>query len=109
MGKEQILLLIHALVDNDEIKHAYLEHYDVHSDRIVIENQNTPETRAECCWAMMAIKWKDPLFFPSSILMGELHSDFGGPTVIDHDVISDLTVATAEKVKDKWWGLLHGL
>ena len=41
--------------------------------------------------------------------MGELHSDFGGPIVIDHDVISDLTVATAEKVKDKWSGLLHGL
>ena len=41
--------------------------------------------------------------------MSELHSDFGEPIVIDHDVISDLTVATAEKVKDKWSGLLHGL
>ena len=41
--------------------------------------------------------------------MGELHSDFGGPTVIDYDVISNLTAATAEKVKDKWSGLLHGL
>jgi hypothetical protein len=58
---------------------------------------------------MMAVKWNDPLFPPSSILMRELHSDFGGPIVIDHDVISDLTVATAEKVKDKWSGLLHGL
>ncbi len=38
-----------------------------------------------------------------------MHSDFGGPTVIDHVVISDLTAATAEKVKDKWLGLLHGL
>jgi hypothetical protein len=58
---------------------------------------------------MMAVKWNDPLFSPSLILMGELHSDFGGQIVIDHDVISDLTVATAEKVKDKWSGLLHGL
>jgi len=41
--------------------------------------------------------------------MGELHSDFGGPTVIDHDVISDLTVTTAKKVKDKWLELLHRL
>ncbi len=41
--------------------------------------------------------------------MGELHSDFGGQIVIDHDVISDLTVRTVEKVKDKWSGLLHGL
>ena len=58
---------------------------------------------------MMAVKWNDPHFSPSSILMSELYSDFGEPIVIDHDVISDLTVATAEKVKDKWSGLLHGL
>jgi hypothetical protein len=58
---------------------------------------------------MMAVKWNDTLFSPSSILMSELHSDFGEPIVIDHDVISDMTVATAEKVKDKWSGLLHGL
>ncbi len=57
----------------------------------------------------MAVNWNDPLFSPLSILMRELHSDFGWPIVIDHDVISDLTVATAEKVKDKWSGLLHGL
>ena len=109
VGKEPILRLIHALVDNDEIKHAYLERFDVPSDRMVIENRNTSETRAACCWAMMAVKWNDPHFSPSSILMSELHSDFGEPIVIDHDVISDMTVATAEKVKEKWSGLLHCL
>jgi hypothetical protein len=109
VGKEPILWLIHALVDNDVIKHAYLERFDVPSDRMVIENRNTPETRAACCWAMMAVKWNDPHFPPSLILMSELHSDFGEPIVIDHDVISNLTVATSEKVKDKWSGLLHGL
>ena len=45
---------------------------------------------------MMAVKLNDPHFSPSSILMSELHSDFGEPIVIDHDVISDLTVATVE-------------
>ena len=109
VGNKPILRLIHALIDNDEIKHAYLERFDVPSDRMVIKNRNTPETRAACCWAMMAAKWNDPLFSPLSILVGELHSDFGGLTVIDHDVISNLTATTAEKVKDKWLGLLHGL
>ena len=56
VGKEPILWLIHALVDNNEIKQAYLERFDVPSDRMVIENRNTPETRAACCWAMMAAK-----------------------------------------------------
>ena len=57
----------------------------------------------------MAIKWNDPHFPPLLILMSELHSDFREPIVIVHDVISNLTVATAEKVKDKWLGLIHGL
>ena len=50
VGKEPILRLIHALVDNNEIKHAYLESFDVPSDCMVIENRNTPEIRAACCW-----------------------------------------------------------
>ena len=54
VGKEPILQLIHALVDIIEIKHAYLERFDNPSDRMVIENRNTPKTRAACCWAMMA-------------------------------------------------------
>jgi hypothetical protein len=56
VGKEPILWLIHALVDNDKIKHAYLERFDFPSARMVIENRNTPKTRVVCCWAMMAVK-----------------------------------------------------
>ncbi len=62
VGKEPILRLIHALVDNHEIKHAHLECFDVPSDRMVIENRNTPETRVACCWGMMAAKWNDRRF-----------------------------------------------
>jgi hypothetical protein len=39
--------------------------------------------------------------------MGELHSDFGLSIIIDHDVIFDMAVATAEKVNDKWAGLIQ--
>ena len=39
----------------------------------------------------------------------DLHSDFYDPITIDHDVVSDMTPATPEKVKDKWDGLLHEL
>jgi hypothetical protein len=76
---------------------------------MVIENHNTPESRAACCWTMMAQKWNDPHFSPSSFLMGELQSDFGLPIVIDHDVVSDMAVANPEKVKDKWSLLIHEL
>ena len=47
--------------------------------------------------------------FPSSNLLGALHSDFGLPIVIDHDIVSDMAVTMAEKVKDKWSGLIHEL
>ncbi len=57
----------------------------------------------------MAVKWNDPLFIPLSNLLGALHSDFGLPIVIDHDIVLDMAVATAEKVKDKWLGLIHKL
>jgi hypothetical protein len=109
VGKEAILQLIHALVDNDEIKRAYLQRFNCPSDQMLIENRNTPESRAASCWAMMAEKLNDPHFSPNSILMGELHSDFGFPIVIDHDIVSDMAVATPEKVKDKWSSIIHEL
>jgi hypothetical protein len=56
LGKEPVLWLIHTLIDKYKIKHAYLERFDVLSDRMVVANWNTPETRAACCWTMMAVK-----------------------------------------------------
>ena len=109
VGKEPILWLIHALIDNNDIKRAYLEHFDVPSDRMVVENRNTPETRAACCWTMMVVKRNDPPFPPLSNLLGALHSDFGLPIIIDHEIVSNMAVTTAEKVKDKWSGLIHEL
>jgi hypothetical protein len=69
----------------------------------------TRESRDACYWTMMANKWNDPLFLPTSILMGDLHSDFNLPIMIDHDVVSDMAAATPEKVKDKWSSLIHEL
>ena len=109
VGKEPILRLIHTLVDNDEIKRAYLQHFDLPSDRMVLENRNTAESRAASCWTMMSDKWNDPHFSPCTIIMGELHSDFAFPIVIDHDIVSDMAPATPEKVKDRWSSLVHAL
>ena len=50
-----------------------------------------------------------PTFFPCTTIMGELHSDYALPIVIDHDVVSDLAPATPKKVKDKCSSLVHEL
>ncbi len=54
IGKEPILRLIHSLIDDDDIKRAYLVRLDVSSDCMVIENHNTPESKAASVWAMMS-------------------------------------------------------
>ena len=108
MAKNPILRLIHALIDEDDIKRAYLMRLDVSSDRMVIENRNTPESKAASVWAMMSRKWNDPQFSPTTMKI-DLHSDFHDPIAIDHDVVSDMSPATPEKVKEKWDGLLHEL
>ena len=103
IGKEPILRLIHALIDDDDIKWVYLVRLDVSSDRMVIENCNTPESKAASVWALMSRKWNNPQFLPSSMIIS-LQSDFHDPIAIDHDVVSDMTPATPEKVKEKWVG-----
>lgn len=107
IGPAPILRLIHTLIDHDEIKRAYLKRFDVPSDRMALENRNTPEAKASTAWAMMSDKWNDPSFSPSTVLMGHLHSDFSLPIMIDHDVVSYMALATPEKVKEKWAGLIH--
>ena len=54
IGKEPILRLIHVLIDDDDIKRAYLMRLDVSSDCMVVENHNTPESKAASVWAMMS-------------------------------------------------------
>ncbi len=41
--------------------------------------------------------------------MSALHSDFGLPIVLDHNIVSDTAAETAEKMKEKRSGLIHKL
>jgi hypothetical protein len=69
-GPKHILHLIHTLIDHDEVKRAYLIHFEISSDGMALENRNTPEAKASTVWAIMSDKWNDPLFSPSTLLMG---------------------------------------
>ena len=67
IGKYPILHLIHALIDHDEIKRAFLTHHDLTGGGIAVENQNTEETRESSVWQLLANKWNDQLGFPVTI------------------------------------------
>ncbi len=47
---------IHALIDHDNIKRAYLTHHDLPGDRMTIENRNTAEAWASTVWQLMSDK-----------------------------------------------------
>ena len=97
-----MLRLIHALVDHDDVKSAYLTRHDLPSGRMASENRNTVEARTGTVWQMLADRWNDPNFLPVTGIFPELHSDFSRPMAINHDYVSQMQAATAEKVEEKW-------
>ncbi len=61
-GKYPHLHLIHAVIDDNDIKAAYLSWLNLPSGRMAIEQRNTPAALALNVWQMVADKWNDPLF-----------------------------------------------
>ena len=104
IGKYPILRLIHALIDHDEIKRAFLTRHDLTGGRMAVENRNAAETRASSVWQLLANKWNDPLFLPVTVALPDVHSDFSLPIPLSHDAVSHMQTAT-EKCKEKWQAL----
>ncbi len=92
--------LIHALVDHDDLKAKFLNRLDLPAGRASIENR--VQLRATDVWHLLADKWNDPKFEPDTVALPQLHSNFAVSDIILYVDVADLTVATAEKVEDKW-------
>jgi hypothetical protein len=68
-GKYPMLQLIHALIDHDDTKTAFLRHHDLPGGRMVVENHNTIEAHMASVWQMIADKWNDPNFLPITAVL----------------------------------------
>jgi hypothetical protein len=77
-GIYPMLCMMHTLVDHSEIKRAYLTRHDLPSEQIGIENRNTAAVVAQNVWQLIADKWNDVLFTPSTNLGWEIHLEFHG-------------------------------
>jgi hypothetical protein len=97
VGKNPYLRLIHSIVDNDDIKGAFIHRNRISRGRLEIENQN----HTESVWSKIADMWNNPQFMPVTENMTSVHSDFKAD-VIDHELVAHLAPATAEKVEKKW-------
>ena len=102
IGKYAYLRLIHAIIDDNDIKAAYLSRLNLPSGRMAIEQRNTPAALASNVWQMVANKWNDPLFLPVTSVKPNTHSDFARPIPLSFDTVSMLQPATMEKVEEKW-------
>ncbi len=79
IGKFPKLVLIHALVNHDETKKAFITCHDLTGGHMAIENRNSEEEKAPAVWQLLANKWNDQLCFPVPLPLPELHSEFSHP------------------------------
>ena len=101
IGKYPFLRLIHAIIDDNDIKAAYIRRLILPSGRMAVENRRTPAAIASNVWYMVAEKWNDESFSPTTSVK-DTHSDFARPISIPFDAVSNLSPATPEKVEEKW-------
>ena len=56
-GNYPYLRLIHCLIDNDDIKRAFLYRNDVDSTRMTEENRNSVDKCQKTVWELLSDKW----------------------------------------------------
>ena len=109
-GKYPYLRLIHAIVDDDDIKRAYIHRNDIPSGRMAVENRNTPEAKAANVWQRVADKWNDVSFAPVTESVPDLfHDSFAVSEMIPHDMIMSFLPPNADKAKERFKSMIRVL
>ena len=96
------LRLIHCLVDNEDIRDAYIKRYVIHKGRHKLDNRKSVEKRPEDVHELLAKCWNDEDFTCTTLsIYGAPKDSFRYPIVIDHSIVKKYTAATPEMIKDK--------
>ena len=98
-GQLPMLRLIHCLVDDDAIKHAFLRRAVVLT-RTELDARNS-DVREPTVWEMLSDKWNDDNFHPVTST-STCHEDFSSPITLEYSKVEDLSSATPEKVENKF-------
>ena len=99
-GRDPYLHLIHTLMDNNNIKHAFLSQNDIPLGHLAIENHKS-EDHNPTAWEMIANLWNDLKFMPFAEALGELHSDCSVEELLTFDIVQEMVTATPEKCEEK--------
>ncbi len=87
VGKLPHLRFIHAIIDDVDIKAAYIRRLNLPGGRMAIENRRTPAAILSNVWHMVAEKWNNLSFAPTTSVK-ESHSDFSLPLSIPFEMPS---------------------
>ncbi len=81
--------MIHAIIDNDKIKSAYIHRNNAPSGRMTVEIQNTAEAKAANAWQRVADKWNDVTSAPNITenVPDVFHDCFAVLETIPHDMM----------------------
>jgi hypothetical protein len=96
VGKYPYLHLIHAIIDDNDIKTAYKCWLHVPSGQMAVKNRKMAAAMASNVWYMVAEKWNDESFSPTTSVK-DSHSDFSRPIATPWDTVEKLLLATPEK------------
>jgi hypothetical protein len=108
-GEAPYLRLIHCIIDNDNIKLAFLKRHDISSSRMVVENRNSVAKRDKTVWELAAEKWNDIDFSFQTASIGQLHSDFTDSKFMFHTDVENMMPATPEKCEQKYQSMVSEL
>jgi hypothetical protein len=75
-GKYPYLCLIHCLVDNENIKHLYLQRNKIETGRLHLDNRISTEKQDPTVWEKMSNTFNDPTFAPETEAVVDLHTDY---------------------------------
>ena len=94
------LLLIHVIEDDDRIRDAYLRSLDVLNQTEVDGSKSTLNRRVDA-WKLIADKWKDPEYNPSTIPFSNLHKEFIDTIDLSYSHVELMDISPI-KAKDKF-------
>jgi hypothetical protein len=100
-GSIPALWLIHALIEHDDIKQAYLTRLNSLT-RAELENRNSTKNRDATVWELIAQEFNDPTFNPVTKILLLSHEDFIVEIDLSYSKVAHMAEATPDKVKEKF-------
>lgn len=96
-----LMRLMHVIIENDNIKRAYLTRLDISNDRLDLDNRNSVDMAAPTCWEMISDTFNDPGYNTTSNRYPLLHSNFRVPRDLSYAAVKDYKEANPALCKRK--------